>query len=394
MTKSSPLAFLCFVLTPIFLSSLAQASSLQSNTAPPWVQVSRQDLPSQNFEGEKDQLQIALQRQIARCQEIKEEDPWTFGNRTLPRSAWCQNTHQALLKILRESSNWETVFDRIYRDFEWYQSIGNNGAGQVQFTGYFTPALEARRLPEGDFQFPFYRQPDDLVPTFENGRPTFRKKNADGSLSPYFTRQHIDFESALVGKGLELAYVKSLFDAYVFQIQGSGYLRFSKNDSIFLQHAANNGYSYVSLSKAFEPEGLDPKYQGLEGLRRYFRDYPSELSRVLPVNPRYIFFKESNAGGPIGRAGTLLVPGHSIATDQWIFPQGSLALIKSRRPVIENGQVVRWQEYARIVLNQDTGDAIRGPGRIDFYLGNGLNAELAAGAINLEPGQMFFAVAK
>src|SRR5262249_12421292 len=127
-------------------------------------------------------------------------------------------------------------------------------------------------------------------------------------------------------------------------------------------------------------------------LREWLNEHPEERARVLRYNESYVFFGP-RSGAPVGSLGVPLTPGRSIATDTRIFPRGALAFVKTTRPVAQpDGQVV-WKPVSRFVLSQDTGGAIRGPGRVDIFWGRGPEAELAASDMK-ESGELYFLVPK
>ena len=132
----------------------------------------------------------------------------------------------------------------------------------------------------------------------------------------------------------------------------------------------------------------------MQSIRAYLSAHPQERPEILAKNPRYVFFKEA-AGGPMGCLAVELTPGRSIAMDQNLYPPGVLALIKSRKPVMDpsSADVKKWEAFSRFVLNQDAGDAIRGMGRVDIFWGGGRYAEIAAGRMK-ERGKLYIFLPK
>ena len=130
----------------------------------------------------------------------------------------------------------------------------------------------------------------------------------------------------------------------------------------------------------------------MPAIREYLRTHPDEVVPLLNQNPSYVFFR-MDMGPSIGNINVPLTPGRSIATDSKLLPKGALALIETQKPVIENGAVKEWVPFTRFVLNQDTGGAIRGPGRVDLFWGQGADAELSAGSMQQE-GKLYFLVRK
>ena len=131
----------------------------------------------------------------------------------------------------------------------------------------------------------------------------------------------------------------------------------------------------------------------MQKIRAYLYDYPEEAETVLNYNPSYVFFKIEE-DGPIGYLEVKLTPGRSIALDRRLFPLAGLAFIKTHKPLINSsGKIYKWSAFSRFVLNQDTGGAIKGPGRGDLFWGDGTYAEIAAGHMQ-HHGTLYFLVLK
>ena len=131
----------------------------------------------------------------------------------------------------------------------------------------------------------------------------------------------------------------------------------------------------------------------MQKIREYLRSHPEEAENILNYNPSYVFFKIEK-DGPLGCLNVKLTPGRSIALDRRIFPLPALVFIETQKPLITaDGQISSWTDFGRLVLSQDTGGAIRGPGRADLFWGNGPYAEIAAGHMQ-HPGRLYFLILK
>jgi len=129
----------------------------------------------------------------------------------------------------------------------------------------------------------------------------------------------------------------------------------------------------------------------MQKIREYLTGHPGEMQEILNYNPSYVFFKYEKKG-PLGSLNVKLSPKRSIATDKHLFPKSALAFINTEKPVIDgNGKIKDWSAFSRFVLNQDTGGAIRGPGRADLFLGCGPYAEIGAGHMQ-HAGSLYFLV--
>lgn len=288
--------------------------------------------------------------------------------------------------------------EAIRRDFEVYASTANGQAeGGVLFTGYYEPVIEASRTRSDKYCWPLYRRPADLL-TVDLG--LFRQTLAgeqivarlDGNrLVPYYSREEITTQQRLEGRGLEILWAADPIDVFFLQIQGSGVIRLEDGTTTRVHYAGTNGRAFRSIGRLLVDEGRLPR-QGLsmQVLRRYLSEHPEEMERILNHNESYVFFEEVDEG-PLGNIWVALTPGRSIATDYRLFPGGALAWVKARKPIVAGGKIIRWKEFGRFVLNQDTGGVITGPGRVDFFWGTGPEAALAAGGMR-EQGQLYFLV--
>ena len=184
--------------------------------------------------------------------------------------------------------------------------------------------------------------------------------------------------------------MKDPIDLFFLQIQGSGLLRLEDDRLLPLNYAASNGRQYTSIGRVLLEKGkIRREDLSMQGLRRYLSDHPQEMEEVFAKNERYVFFRFGE-GGAIGSLGVPLTPGRSIATDSSLFPKGALAWIVTRRPLLDaQEKVVGWRPVNRFVLNQDTGAAIRGPGRVDLFFGMGPRAGASAGHMKSE-GELYF----
>ncbi|MFW5845769.1 MAG: MltA domain-containing protein, partial [Planctomycetota bacterium] len=259
-----------------------------------------------------------------------------------------------------------------------------DGHGSVLFTGYYTPIFSASTIRGGRFQHPLYKRPDDLI-SGPDGKTVAQQRLSDGSTRPYPTRAELETSGAL--EGLELVWLADPFEAYVLQVQGSGRLRLPDGRMMEVGYAGTNGHDYKAIGYELIDDGrLAKEDLDLDSLRSYFRQHPDLLREYTHRNPRYVFFRQES-GGPYGSLGQPVVPDVSIATDKAIFPRGALCWVETElaAPTL--------RPYAAFRLDQDTGGAIRAPGRCDLYMGVGRAAELRAGK-QMADGGLYYLVAK
>lgn len=309
-------------------------------------------------------------------------------------------TLQNFLLIVENSSlSDQEKAERIRKGFDLYQSIGSNSSGKVLFTGYYEPTLSCRMAPGSAFRYPLYRKPDDIIEVdlalFGSGFPKSKLLGRlDGKrIVPYYSREEIDQKNALARKDLEILWCSDPVDIYFLQVQGSGKVDLGDGTILSVLYDGANGRPYKGAGSYLINAGIIPKEEmSMQMIRQYLRDNPDQIVPVLNQNPSYVFFR-LESGPSVGNIGVPLTPGRSIATDSRLFPKGAIALIVTEKPVVENGAIREWTRFSRFVVNQDTGGAIKGPGRVDLFWGQGPEAEISAGYMQQE-GNLYFLVRK
>ncbi|HVE54258.1 MAG TPA: MltA domain-containing protein [Ramlibacter sp.] len=233
-------------------------------------------------------------------------------------------------------------------------------------TGYYEPVLEASRLPTATQQVPLYRLPADL--------PTRR---------PWYSRQEIDTlpQARAALRGREIVYVADPLDALALQIQGSGRARVTEPDGrvsvVRLAYAGNNEQPYRSVGGWLLQQGA-LRDASWPGIKAWARANPQRVNEMLWSNPRVVFFREEPlseldaAFGPRGAQGVPLTPGRSIAVDKDSIPYGTPVWLASPGPLLN---------LQRLVIAQDTGSAIVGAVRADYFVGWGPEAGEVAGRL-------------
>ncbi|OHB59774.1 MAG: hypothetical protein A2167_08840 [Planctomycetes bacterium RBG_13_46_10] len=273
-----------------------------------------------------------------------------------------------------------TIRDR----FDVYMSVGCDDEGTVLFTGYYTPIFEGSFEPSDRFKYPLYKQPDNLVKEPNGG--VLGRRMADGSITPYPPRAVI--EDAMMLRGKELIWLSDPFEAYISHIQGSAKIRLPDGKLVTVGYVAHNGHEYKSMSQAMVRDGKISRSQlSLSAIIKYFKEHPDEVQYYTRLNPRFIFFGKQE-GDPRGSLNEPVTTMRTIATDKSIFPRGSLTFISTTLPRDEGGGVVL-QPFTGFMLDQDTGGAIRAPGRCDVYMGVGDKAGRLAGQTYQE-GKLYY----
>ncbi len=281
-----------------------------------------------------------------------------------------------------------------------YQSIGRDRRGEVLYTGYYEPYLKGCRSMTPDCRYPVYGRPKDLV-TIDLGAFAEKYKGEkligrvqNGTAVPYHDRRDIDEAGVLFGKAQALAWVNDPVELFFLHVQGSGRVVLENGQTLAIGYDSSNGRPYRSIGQLLIEEGkVGREEMSMQRIRDYLKQNPSEVRRILNHNPSYIFFKPT-LDGPLGSLNVKLTPGRSLALDRRIFPPAALAFAVTQKPLVNGtGKITSWTDCRRFMLNQDTGGAITGAGRADFFWGSGVYAELAAGHLK-HPGQLYFIVLK
>jgi membrane-bound lytic murein transglycosylase A len=285
--------------------------------------------------------------------------------------------------ILQQAKDPDELQRIVQREFEFYQSVGTDGMGRVDFTAYFEPSYQASPVRTEEFRYPLYRRPLGL----------------DQWRSPHPTRAELEgvdgsppVDSPLLGQ--ELVWLPNRLQAYLVQVQGSGRLQMPDGSQMTIGFDGNTDYPYVSLGKELVNDGVFPLEElTLPKLIDYFETHPEKLSDYIPRNNRFIFFRATNGAPPTGSLGRPVTPRRSIATDKSLMPPGAIALMSTDLPMPHGDN--DWIKIPRnlYVLDQDTGSAIKGAGRVDLFLGAGANVQTEAGLVN-NPGSLYYLLLK
>ncbi|MEM9156191.1 MAG: MltA domain-containing protein [Cyanobacteria bacterium P01_F01_bin.33] len=273
----------------------------------------------------------------------------------------------------------------VRREFQFFRAAGTEDSGKVDYTGYYSPTFAASHQRTSEYQYPLYRRPAEL----------------DDWSEPHPTRVELEGKDGLQSdrgplRGLELVWLRDRLDAFLVQVQGSARLQLTNGNTMTVGYAGRTDYEYTSIGKQLVADGKFSRDELTLGkVRQYFRDRPDELDNYLPRNLRFVFFEATAGAPPIGSLNVPVTDGRSVATDKLLMPPGALALIYAPLPA---GSTVKsdlasapWE--SRYVLDQDTGGAIRGAGRVDLFVGIGPDAEREAGEIDLS-GEFYYLLLK
>lgn len=263
------------------------------------------------------------------------------------------------------------------RNFTPY-AVFYNGSDTGQFTSYYEAELRASKTKHGEYKYPIYGRPNDLVEInlkdFGKDLPDKRilGRVENGKLTPYYTRAQIE------QKGVDAPIIlwgDDKTDIFLMQIQGSAVALLDDGTSLRVSYADNNGHPFVGIGSLLIKKGLIKKgHSSMNQIRDWLKENAKEADIHMQENPRFIFHKLSEATGPIGALGVPLTAGRSLAVDQNFIPLGTLLWLDTTGP---SGELLQ-----KMMVAQDIGSAITGPIRGDYFWGHGEEALLQAGRMN------------
>jgi membrane-bound lytic murein transglycosylase A len=266
--------------------------------------------------------------------------------------------------------------------FTPFQVLNQDGTDRGLITGYYEPLLKGSRHKSEQFQFPVYGAPEDLLEiNLSEAYPQLKGLRLRGRLEgnkvvPYFSRAEIDGGISML-KGHELYWVENAVELFFLQIQGSGRIDLEDGRRVKIGYAEQNGHPYISIGKKLIEMGeLKPEEVSMQSIKKWAENNPERLSILLGQNPSYIFFRElpDTISAPLGALGVPLTNEYSLAVDPHTIPLGVPVFLSSTFP---NSS----QPLNRLMNAQDTGGAIKGAVRADFFWGFGELAGMRAGSM-------------
>ncbi len=287
---------------------------------------------------------------------------------------------------------------RNFFEGQFIPHVVNNADGSMSgtVTGYYEPLLRGSRTRNGKYQIPLFRVPEDLLtidlsavyPELKNMR--LRGRVVGNKVVPYFSRAEITDKNSLAGK--ELVWVDNAVEAFFLQIQGSGRVYLEETqETIRVAYGDQNGHPYKSIGRFLVERGdLKLEQASAQGIAAWAVANPTRVQELLNVNPSVVFFKEEKltaaSKGPKGALGVPLTAQRSIAIDAQFIPLGVPVFLSTTQP---NSDL----PLRRLMLAQDTGGAIRGAVRADFFWGFGAEAGERAGKMK-QVGSMWVLLPK
>ncbi len=319
------------------------------------------DLPGWGRESLAPSLDAFLQS----CQVLVKQDAWKgvcAGAQTLPGAS--ERDIAAFFEL----------------NFDPHQVVNADDTTSGMVTGYYEPLLHGSRVRTDRYRYPIYGVPPDLlVVDLSSVYPELEHKRLRGRLEgnrvvPYAARGEIESNGA-APQGNAIVWVDDAIDVFFLHIQGSGQVALDNGERVRVGYADQNGHPFRSLGRLLiERREITAERASMQGIKDWARRNPRKVQQYLNANPSYVFFRElpRDLPGPIGALGVPLTAERSIAVDPRVVPLGVPAYLATTYPNTS-------QPLNRLVVAQDTGGAIAGAARVDFFWGFGDAAGSQAG---------------
>jgi len=297
--------------------------------------------------------------------------------------------------VVPDAASVRTFFETYFSPYRVTAAADGNDVGLV--TGYYEPLLAGSRTRTAKFGVPLFAPPDDLL-TIDLAElyPELKDKRVRGRVEgrkvvPYWPRGDIEKGAApLANKAL--VYVAEPVEAFFLEIQGSGRIELADGSIVRVNYANQNGHPYRSIGRVLIDRGdLPLSRASMQGIRAWGEANPDKLRALLDENPSYVFFREVPAptpgtldariDGPIGTLGVPLLAQRTIAVDARVIPLGAPIFLATTMPLTTT-------PLQRLTLAQDTGGAIRGAVRADYFWGFGPGPGREAGRMR-QDGRMW-----
>jgi len=329
---------------------------------------------------DQDNVTAAWSGLLQSCSVLKKQEAWRPACEAISRLP---------------SPNAENIRSLLQQHFDPYRVTNPDGTDTGLITGYYEPLLKGSKSRTERYRYPLYAKPDDMVSIDlgsiypELGNRRLRGKLNGNKLLPYYSRAEIDvLQSPMAGK--ELLWVDDIVDLFFLQIQGSGFITLENGEGLHVGYADQNGQPYQSIGKVLIDRGeLTADKASMQGIKDWGRRNPEKLRELLNTNPSYVFFRElpKDLSGPLGALGVPIAAERSLAIDPRYIPLGAPVYLSTTYP---NST----QPLQRLMMAQDTGGAIKGAVRADFFWGAGFEAGQKAGAMKQRDSRLWVLLPK
>ena len=316
---------------------------------------------------ESDHVLLTWTAWLRSCSVLKQKDAW---------KKVCD-----LAEDMKEPSD-ENIKNYFKKYFNLYSATNMDGSDTGTITGYYQPILKGSKVKTSHYKVPLYTTPKDLItvdlsdvyPELKSKR--LRGKLAGNKLIPYLSRAEIDGQGSPLA-GNEIVWVEDPVEAFFLEIQGSGIIQFDNGEAMQIGYADQNGYPFKAIgSTLVQKKEITMAEASMEGIKNWARKNITKLREFLNMNASYIFFRKlpNDLPGPIGALGVSIEAERSVAIDPKFIPLGAPVFLSTTQPNTS-------EPLERLMVAQDTGGAIRGGVRADFYWGSGDEAGRKAGSM-------------
>ena len=310
---------------------------------------------------------------------------WMLSCGTLINKPMWQKACNAAIQLNNQTANKpssEAILAYYKQNFAVYKTTNADGSDVGLITGYYEPVLKGSRFKSSKYPNPLYQTPNDLVTVeLDSLFPELKYKRVRGrlvgnKLVPYYNRAEIESDASPL-KGREFLYIDDIIDVFYMQVQGSGLVKLESGEEVHVGYADQNGLTYNSIGRLLVERGeLTMANASMNGIKNWAKNNPTKLRELLNSNPSYVFFRELPTGlaGPLGALGVPLLGEQAVAIDAKYVPLGAPVFLSTTEP---NST----KPLKRLMIAQDTGGAIKGGVRADFFWGAGHDAGAKAGAM-------------
>lgn len=316
--------------------------------------------------------------------------------------AWLQSCSTLINQSIKNKPQWQSscsaakaltkpnnaaIIAYLTTHFDVYSATSAEGESTGLITGYYEPLLQGSRKQSAQYPYPLYALPKDMVTVeLADVYPELKFKRIRGKLIdskqgakkliPYLTRAEIEANPSPLA-GSEIVWINDIIDVFFLHIQGSGLVNLDNGQQVHVGYADQNGHAYNSIGRLLIERGdLTSDQASMQGIKNWARNNLDKLRDLLNNNPSYVFFRELPAGlpGPLGALGVPITAERSVAIDPKYIPLGAPLFLSTTQP---NSAI----PLKRLMVAQDTGGAIKGGVRADFFWGAGDAAGKQAGAM-------------
>lgn len=300
----------------------------------------------------------------------------------------CEKARSSLKSVCEKTSDYSDAKSFFTENFIPFKLYSEDDTDTGLITGYYEPLLFGSRTKSDRYRYPIFKRPDDLI-TVDLGSiyPSLKSYRLKGRvvgnrLIPYQTREEIKSKDNLEA----ICYVDNKIDLFFLQIQGSGRVELDNGEIINVGYADQNGRAYFAIGRAMIDRGYIKREDiSLQSIRAWLEANPSKQDEILNLNPSYVFFKESDKTAT-GSLGVELIEKRNLAVDRKFIPLGYPVFINTQNPETKEG-------INQLMVAADTGGAIKGEIRADFFWGYGKEAEKLAGLMK-EEGRLYILIPK